>query len=129
METSDAQFEVVGFAKDARYLTDNLDKPVRPFFFLPEAQAEYSGPKQGSLFLSGVIIEWPYHSDKAGSQSAHSADPAVDRIDGSQYARDFDSHAERAGYWSVHPAAAHCTPHFVVRNPFAHPGFDWAVWS
>ncbi len=36
------EFEVVGIAKDARYLTDNLDQPIGPFFFLPEAQADYA---------------------------------------------------------------------------------------
>ena len=32
------QYEIVGVAKDARYLTYNLDQPIGPFFFLPEAQ-------------------------------------------------------------------------------------------
>jgi predicted permease len=32
------QFEVVGVAKDARILTYDLDKPIGPFFFLPEVQ-------------------------------------------------------------------------------------------
>ncbi len=35
---ADRQFEVVGVAKDARNLTYDLDKPIGPFFFLPEAQ-------------------------------------------------------------------------------------------
>ena len=34
------EYEIVGVAKDARYLTFNLDKPIGPFFFLPEAQAD-----------------------------------------------------------------------------------------
>jgi predicted permease len=50
------QFEVVGVAKDARYLTNNLAQPVRPFFFLPEAQAEYARGNLGSLFLRDVVI-------------------------------------------------------------------------
>jgi predicted permease len=50
------QFEVVGVAKDARYLENNLDQPVRPFFFLPEAQAEYTRGNLGSLFLRDVVI-------------------------------------------------------------------------
>ena len=50
------QFEVVGVAKDARYLTDNLDEPSGPFFFLPEAQAEYTRSNQGSLFLHDIVI-------------------------------------------------------------------------
>src|SRR5207237_1807270 len=50
------QFEVVGVAKDARYLTDNLDKPIGPSFFLPVAQAEYARSNQGSLFLYDIVI-------------------------------------------------------------------------
>jgi len=50
------QFEVVGVAKDARYLTDNLDKPIGPSFFLPVAQAEYARSNQGSLFLHDIVI-------------------------------------------------------------------------
>jgi predicted permease len=50
------QFEVVGIAKDARYLTDNLDKPIGASFFLPEAQAEYARGNQGSLFLHDIVI-------------------------------------------------------------------------
>jgi predicted permease len=50
------EFEVVGVSKDARYLTVNLDKPVTPFFFLPETQAEYSQGNLGSLFLHDIVI-------------------------------------------------------------------------
>jgi predicted permease len=50
------QFEVVGVAKDARYLVDNLHQPVRPMFFLPEAQAEYRQGNLGSLFLRDIVI-------------------------------------------------------------------------
>jgi predicted permease len=50
------QFEVVGVAKDARYLANNLDQPIRPFFFLPEAQAEYTRGNLGSLFLRDIVI-------------------------------------------------------------------------
>ena len=50
------EFEVVGISKDARYLTLNLDKPVTPFFFLPETQAEYSRGNLGSLFLHDIVI-------------------------------------------------------------------------
>ncbi|MGI8741670.1 MAG: ADOP family duplicated permease [Bryobacteraceae bacterium] len=50
------QFEVVGVAKDARYLTYKLDRPIGPFFFLPEAQAEYTRGNQGSLFLHDIVI-------------------------------------------------------------------------
>ena len=50
------EFEVVGVAKDARYVTFNLDQPSGPFFFLPEAQAEYSQGNLGSLFLHDIVI-------------------------------------------------------------------------
>jgi predicted permease len=50
------EFEIVGIAKDARYLTFKLDQPIGPFFFLPEAQAEYAKGNLGSLFLSDIVI-------------------------------------------------------------------------
>jgi hypothetical protein len=53
--TASSEFEVVGVAKDARYLTNNLDKPSDPFFFLPEAQADYT-KSLGSLFLRDIVI-------------------------------------------------------------------------
>jgi len=45
------QYEIVGIAKDARYLTLGLDKPIRPFFFLPEEQHDFS-PKAESTEVS-----------------------------------------------------------------------------
>ena len=42
--------------KDARYLTFNLEQPIGPFFFLPEAQADYSQSNLGSLFLHDIVI-------------------------------------------------------------------------
>ncbi len=48
------KYEVVGIAKNALYLT--LDKPDGAFFFLPEAQADYSQSNLGSLFLHDVVI-------------------------------------------------------------------------
>ncbi len=50
------EYEIVGVAKDARYLTYKMDQPVGPFFFLPEAQAEYEKTNIGSLFLSNIVI-------------------------------------------------------------------------
>jgi predicted permease len=50
------EFEVIGVAKDARYLTFNLEQPIGPFFFLPEAQADYSQTNLGSLFLHDIVI-------------------------------------------------------------------------
>lgn len=54
-ETS-RQFEVVGVTKDARYLTFGLDQPIGPFYFLAEAQAEYTRVNLGSLFLHDIVI-------------------------------------------------------------------------
>jgi predicted permease len=51
-----SQFEVVGVAKDARYLANDLHQPIRPFFFLAEAQAEYGRGNLGSLFLRDIVI-------------------------------------------------------------------------
>ncbi|HLK63531.1 MAG TPA: ABC transporter permease [Bryobacteraceae bacterium] len=48
--------EVVGVAKDARYLPYNLDQPIGPFFFLPEAQGDYTQTNMGSLFLNDIVI-------------------------------------------------------------------------
>jgi len=50
------EFEVVGVARDARYLTNNLYQPILPFFFLPEAQADYTAGNQGSLFLHDIVL-------------------------------------------------------------------------
>jgi predicted permease len=49
------EFEVIGVVKDARYLTSNLDQPNGPFFFSPEAQADYT-KSLGSLFLHDIVI-------------------------------------------------------------------------
>ncbi|HEY1945580.1 MAG TPA: ABC transporter permease [Bryobacteraceae bacterium] len=56
------QYEVIGVAKDARYLTYNLEYPIGPFFFLPEAQhdvfpnAEYTKGDVRSHFLHEAVI-------------------------------------------------------------------------
>jgi predicted permease len=50
------EFEVVGVAKDARYLTYNLDRLRVPFFSLPETQADYAQTNLGSLFLHEIVI-------------------------------------------------------------------------
>ncbi len=58
---SEREYETVGIAKDARYLTFDLEKPIPPSFFLPEPQQDLD-PKTGlpevdsSHFLSDVII-------------------------------------------------------------------------
>jgi predicted permease len=56
------QYEIVGIAQDARYLGFDLDKPIGPFFFLPEAQhdflpnAESTDAHPGSHFLQDIVI-------------------------------------------------------------------------
>ena len=50
------QFEIVGVAKDARYLTFQLDRPIGPFFYLPVAQGDYQTSNLGSLFVHDVVI-------------------------------------------------------------------------
>lgn len=58
---SEREYEIVGVAKDARYLTFDLEKPTPPLFVLPESQQDLD-PKTGlpevdsSHFLSDIII-------------------------------------------------------------------------
>lgn len=60
---SDLKYEIVGIARDARYLNSGLDKPVQPFFFLPDAQHDtLPGPEHlelepSSHFLRNIVIE------------------------------------------------------------------------
>jgi hypothetical protein len=55
-------YEIVGVAKDARYLTYDLDQPIGPFFFMPEAQydifpsAAYTKGDMRTHFLQDVVI-------------------------------------------------------------------------
>jgi macrolide transport system ATP-binding/permease protein len=48
---SERDYEIVGIAKDARYLTSNLDQPVGAFYFLPEAQHDVSTKERTSSLL------------------------------------------------------------------------------
>jgi len=55
------RYKVVGIAKDARYLIFNLDQPIQPFLFLPEAQHDFvAGTKKerdpGSHYLQNMVI-------------------------------------------------------------------------
>ena len=56
------RYEIVGVAKDARYLAENFGKPEAPFFFLPDAQHDFlrkaGSPEisQGSHFLHDIVI-------------------------------------------------------------------------
>ena len=49
-------YEVVGVAKDARYLTFNLEKPVSPMFFLPGVQRDVPDNDPGSHYLQDIVI-------------------------------------------------------------------------
>jgi predicted permease len=56
------QYEIVGIARDARYLGFRVAKPVGPFFFLPEAQHDFlpgatlTDATPGSHFLHDIVI-------------------------------------------------------------------------
>ncbi len=59
--SSPLQFEIVGVAKDARYLGSDLGKPVRPFYFLPEVQHDiapdtHEDRNGGSHYLRDVVV-------------------------------------------------------------------------
>ncbi len=49
-------YEIVGVARDARYLTSRLAKPVDPLYFLPEAQHDLPESDPGSHFLHDIVI-------------------------------------------------------------------------
>ncbi|HEV8037224.1 MAG TPA: ABC transporter permease [Bryobacteraceae bacterium] len=59
---SEREYEIVGVAKDARYLTFQLDQPIAPLFFLPEAQHDFSPSADhkdfnpGSHFMHDIVI-------------------------------------------------------------------------
>jgi MacB-like periplasmic core domain len=115
------QFEIVGVAKDARYLA--LDQPIGAFFFLPEAQAEYAQGNLGSLFLHDIVIPTrPGASlyDAQVRQGMASADPDLPIIS----IRPF----ERASSQSIRAAETHRTPHLLVRRSFANFSVDRIVW-
>ncbi len=56
------EYEIVGVAMDARYLPDDLDKPVDAFFFVPESQsAQYRQPvaistEVRSHYLHDIVV-------------------------------------------------------------------------
>jgi predicted permease len=59
---AERQYEIVGVVKDARFLTYGLEKPVGPFFFVPEAQhdvfpkEEFTKGDVRSHFLNEAVI-------------------------------------------------------------------------
>ncbi len=59
---SAGEHEVVGVAKDARYLTDNRDQPMVAFFFVPDSQsvvfasAANSVAEARSHYLRDIVV-------------------------------------------------------------------------
>jgi predicted permease len=59
---TEREYEVIGVARDARYFDYDLDKPIGPFFFLPEAQHDRQAgsppadANPGSHFLHDIVI-------------------------------------------------------------------------
>jgi ABC-type antimicrobial peptide transport system permease subunit len=59
---SEREYEIVGIAEDARFLAFDLDKPIAPFFFLPEAQHDVAlkpgsiDANPGSHYLHDIVI-------------------------------------------------------------------------
>jgi predicted permease len=76
--------EIVGIARDERHLTFNLDKPIGPFFFLPEAQyATFPNPADTksdlfSHYLHDVVIVTKPGAKLSAAQ-VRSAIASVDR--------------------------------------------------
>jgi predicted permease len=56
------EYEVIGIAKDARYLTYNLDQPIGPIFFVPEVQYTVFHKPEDTIadlrthFLHNIVI-------------------------------------------------------------------------
>jgi predicted permease len=56
------QYEIIGVAKNARYLTYNLEKPIDAFFFLPETQHDvfpspaFTAGDVRTHFLGDVVV-------------------------------------------------------------------------
>ena len=80
------EYEIVGIARDARYLTFDLTKPITPGFFLPEGQHDFSrkAPRKeanpGSHFLHDVVIDTKPGANLSFarvSQTIASVDPSL----------------------------------------------------
>ncbi len=75
---SEREYEVVGVARDARYFDFDLDKPIRPFFVLPQGQQPDANP--GSHFLNDIVIATrpgAHVSEAVVRQAIASVDPAL----------------------------------------------------
>lgn len=113
--------EVVGVAKDERHLTYNLDKPIGPFFFVPEAQYTTftnAADTKSELFshcLHDIVIATG--SDAVGGLGAQS-----DCLGRSESACDFRPKSEGTGGRPIQPAASDCTVDFAIRSPVARTG-------
>ena len=53
---SSRMYEVVGVARDARYITFKLNKPISPGYYLPEVQHETPDLDPGSHFLQDIVV-------------------------------------------------------------------------
>ena len=123
------QYEIVGVAKDARYLTYGLDRPIGPFFFLPEAQhdvfpnAENTKGDVRSHYLHDVVVEMqpgpPCPTRQCGRPCCS----------GSESAGNPGSQLARSSGGPIQPAAADRTTHILLWSSFAGLGFDRTVRS
>ena len=86
---SSRQYEVVGIAKDARYLGWDLAKPISPFFFLPQAQHDFmpndptNEVSPSSHFMQDIVmLTWPGASLSIAQvrQAMASVDPNLPTI-------------------------------------------------
>jgi putative ABC transport system permease protein len=79
-----ATFEIIGVTNDIRYLTYEYKKPVRPMFWLPEAQSvQYDDPAFGSgeiwsHYLYNIVI-WAPGNQPAMEERVRKALAGVDR--------------------------------------------------
>ena len=114
------QYEIVGVAKDARYLTYHLDRPIEAFFFLPEAQHDvfpecriYTSGDVRSHFLYNVAIV-----DEARSRTyLHFRGAPGHCLCRSEYAGEFHSSRLReqvAGQFSQQRLIARLTSFFGI---------------
>ena len=77
-ETS-REFEVVGLAKDARYLANQIDRPVGPLFFCQRRRPIYT-KSAGSLFLHDIVISAKPGVNLSAPEARHamaSVDPGM----------------------------------------------------
>jgi hypothetical protein len=113
---SEREYEIVGIAKDARYLTFHLERPIPPMFFLPEPQQDLD-PKtglpeiDGSHFLSDIIIltkPGVRLSSAVIRQTIASVDPSLPVI--------WLHSLQGADIRSVHAAATDCAAQLIFWN-------------